>query len=373
MLQLFLEDIRLLPAVPAAAAQTYRQIAPALVEAVNQQLTNDPEIPALLGGNPLTLMYQNHENHARFLADVFSYQQLELLVRTVPWVYHAYHAHGFSYDYFPRALSAWRSTIAELLPADQQREILAVYRWLLDNHTQMVAYSQTPEVTRGIVLGELSPEALGMLSKLLQGEERGAVKLALLKADSQKNLKSLYLEMIQPAMYEVGALWEKGEVSVAQEHLCSALVNRIMAVTVPRFIPDESSLCRAVVTAAPNEFHEIGTRMVADLLELDGWEVDYLGANTPSADLVRHLLERKPFLLAISVSMPFNIDAAHEMIAAVRATPELQGLRIMVGGRLFQSAPELWRALEADGCAIDAAGAAQLARSWFETQAIPPS
>jgi methanogenic corrinoid protein MtbC1 len=42
---------------------------------------------------------------------------------------------------------------------------------------------------------------------------------------------------------------------------------------------------KAVITAAPNEFYEIGAWMISDILEFDGWEVRYLGANTPVNDL----------------------------------------------------------------------------------------
>jgi len=51
-------------------------------------------------------MYDNHLNHARFMANVFRFNAYTLLVKTVIWVYRSYHSHGFSFDYFPVELAA---------------------------------------------------------------------------------------------------------------------------------------------------------------------------------------------------------------------------------------------------------------------------
>jgi len=60
----------------------------------------------LIGYNPLRMMYDNHLNHARFMANVFRFNAYTLLVKTVIWVYRSYHSHGFSFDYFPVELAA---------------------------------------------------------------------------------------------------------------------------------------------------------------------------------------------------------------------------------------------------------------------------
>jgi methanogenic corrinoid protein MtbC1 len=121
-----------------------------------------------------------------------------------------------------------------------------------------------------------------------------------------------------------------------------------------------------VVTTVSEEFHELGAWMVADLLALDGWEVSYLGANTPAEDLLDMLCNRKPDLLALSSAMPFNLDRVHESIQALRARVELEAMRIMVGGRVFRSMEDLWRLTGADGWARDAQEAAALAARWWK-------
>jgi len=167
-------------------------------------------------------------------------------------------------------------------------------------------------------------------------------------------------------MYAIGRLWERGEISVAQEHLASALVARLMAVSYPNLEIVPSPKGRAVVTAAPNEFHETGARCVADLLALDGCEIHYLGANTPPAELRRYLRQIKPDLLAISVAMPFNLDSTQELVTAIKEDNTLKSLKVMVGGLAFAELPELWQLTMADGYAPDAKGAVALPRSWWQ-------
>ncbi|MGB9578426.1 MAG: cobalamin B12-binding domain-containing protein, partial [Halothiobacillaceae bacterium] len=149
-------------------------------------------------------------------------------------------------------------------------------------------------------------------------------------------------------------------------HFATSIVARIMSalyMRVPAPVHEKGS---ALVTSAPNEFHELGARMVADLLELDGWNVTFLGANTPVGDLIALAKILNPQIVAISVAMPFNIDVVQRTVASIRATPELSGVRIMVGGIAFSTYPSLVDSVGADGSAMDGASAVALANSWWE-------
>ncbi len=203
------------------------------------------------------------------------------------------------------------------------------------------------------------------LQALLRGDSQTCLEIGSRLTKTSAGLQTFYLEILQPAMYEVGRLWEEGEISVAQEHLASAMVARLMAILYPPLAVVQKPKGRAVVTAAPNEFHETGARCVADLLALDGWQIDYLGANTPSVDLLHHLLQNTPQVLALSVAMPFNLDITTDVITTIRQQPELANLKVMVGGLAFANLPELWQITGADGYAPHAKGAVELARTWI--------
>lgn len=365
MLAKCLQEAQGLPAVAPEAVQAYKAHLDGMVEWVNQAMAAHPEVHRLIGFNPLSMMYDNHLNHARFMASVFRFRAMALLVKTVVWVYRTYHSHGFSYDYFPAELAAWQQALTSFLEPSQSQAIVAIYQWLVDHHEVMVALAEEPVAAEPVGHPAWQAQREAFLQALLQGDSQTCLNIGSKITKTSTGLQSFYLEIIQPCMYEVGRLWERGEISVAQEHLASAQVARLMAVLFPNLELVPQPKGRAVVTATVNEFHETGARCVADLLALDGWQIAYLGANTPTADLISYLLQTHPQVLAISVAMPFNLDFAADTVTAIRLQPELAGLKVMVGGLAFSLVPELWQITGADGYAPQASDAVTLARSWW--------
>ncbi|WP_449244748.1 cobalamin B12-binding domain-containing protein [Desulfobacca acetoxidans] len=366
MLAQLIEEANRLPAVDPEAVRAYQEKSDLLLEQVNREVGAHPEAHRLIGYNPVEMMHTNHQNHARFMANVFKFRAYELLARMVVWVYRTYHAHGFDFDYFPVELSAWQQAVREHLDPGQTWAILAVYQWMLDRHEVMVILSQEKVLPVAALNPAWQETRVAFLQALLNGESSICLEIGEKIAKTAKGLQTFYLEVVQPCMYEIGALWERGEISVAQEHLTSAIIARVMAVLYPRLELMPQPKGRAVVTSVPNEFHETGARCVADLLALDGWQIHYLGANTPQGELLRYLQQVKPGLLVLSVAMPFNLDVAHELVAAVKEQPDFAGLNIMIGGLAFAIIPELWQITGAHGYAPDAKGAVELARTWWK-------
>jgi methanogenic corrinoid protein MtbC1 len=352
--------------VPADSAAAYRQQEDRLISDVDGRLAGRPEIGSLIGGNPLEVMAANHRHHARFMVNVFRFNHFHLLSRTVPWVYRAYHARGFSYEYFRAELAAWIEAVRKHLEPDTAEPILAVYEWLLDRHEEMVERSRVATIPPSRTDAAWQDVQKAFLASLLSGRADASVDLALRTVRQAADVTGFYLQVIQPCMYEVGERWERGEISVAQEHLATAIASRVMAALYPRFVLGKQTKGKALVSTVAEEFHELGAWMVADLLALDGWDVSYLGANTPTRDLVDMLRRLKPDLLALSSAMPFNLIRLDEVIEAARAQKELPGIRIMVGGRVFRDLEDLWHLTGADGWAPDAEQACLLARVWWE-------
>lgn len=123
---------------------------------------------------------------------------------------------------------------------------------------------------------------------------------------------------------------------------------------------------KVVITSAPNEYHEIGAWMISDLLEVAGWEVKYLGANTPQEDLLSCVRAFSPDILAISVTLPFNLDKAANIIEAMKNDPAFKETRVMLGGLGVRGAGNLWKTMQADGTAGNVKEAVELANHWYQ-------
>jgi MerR family transcriptional regulator, light-induced transcriptional regulator len=189
--------------------------------------------------------------------------------------------------------------------------------------------------------------ARSYLAALLRYERAAASDLIMWAVQNNASVKDIYQFVFEPCQYEIGRLWQSNVVSVPQEHYCTASTQVIMAQLYPYiFRVEKVSATKIVATCASGELHEMGARMLCDLLEMEGWSTIYLGANVPSAGIVKALRDSGSTVLAISASMTFHIPAVREMITAVR-TAQL-GTKIIVGGYLFKSAPNLWSEVGAD-------------------------
>jgi len=192
------------------------------------------------------------------------------------------------------------------------------------------------------------------LALLLAGGRREATAMVMQALDAGADIRRIYMDVFQHALHKVGTLWMRNEITVAQEHYCTASIQSAMALMYPRLFQGERKGLTAVAACVGGELHELGVRMVADFLEMEGWDTYYLGASTPDKDVVAALLDRKADLLAVSVTMPYNVHLVKRLIAAVRAEPGLAGLKIMAGGYPFAIDKDLFREVGADATASSA-------------------
>ncbi len=152
--------------------------------------------------------------------------------------------------------------------------------------------------------------------------------------DADPDLLSLYEDLVQRSLYEVGELWEQGKISVATEHLATAISEGLLNLTYPRLFASPRIGKSAVVTCVANEHHQIGGKMVADLFELHGWRGYFLGANTPVRDVLALLTAKRSDVVALSVATAFGLAEVINVAAVIRA--EFPGLPILVGGQALR-------------------------------------
>lgn len=193
------------------------------------------------------------------------------------------------------------------------------------------------------------PLAKEYLDLLLAGDRHGAARLVLDAASSGVDPRHIYVDIFQKVQYEVGRLWQMNKISVAQEHYCTAATQMVMSQMYPYiFSQRKRKGYRFVGASIGGDLHEIGIRIIADFLEMSGWDTFYLGANTPTPSIIKTLIERKADVLGVSATMTYHLSKVTDLIQAIRNHPECQHIKIMVGGRPFNIAPDLWKRVGAD-------------------------
>jgi len=360
------EEIEQYQYVPVNSAQAYRDRMFFLLEEVNRVMDARDDLDRLIGNNPRSRMYDNHRNHAAFMATVFALNNYGMLLSVVPWVYRAYASQGFSYDYFPVHLRAWQKVLEENLPPDDAAPLKGIYGRLIASHETFIALSRETTFLEIPAGNSRREEAtVRFLEAVLRGDSATSLTISSEQVAGAADLEDFYQWVVRPTMYRVGEMWERGEISVAKEHLASAVVNRILAAHYLDFVmKSDPTRGTVIVAASANEFHEIGARMVASAFELDGWNVEFLGADTPVEDLLEMVAEKRPFVLAVSATMPFNIEHVSRIIERVRALPVWVRPKIMIGGLAFRHLSDPSGLLGANGYAGDCAQAVDLVRKW---------
>lgn len=164
------------------------------------------------------------------------------------------------------------------------------------------------------------------------------------------SLATLYQSVITPAMHELGRLWEKGAITIADERLATVLTQQVLGALRPPVFADQNSeedstKPRAMLAAVQGEQHALGLRMAADLLEDLGFQTLYLGADVPTEALLQAVEELSPDLLGLSATMPESTPRLEDAVA--RMGGEHPRLNVMVGGQASAS-PRLGEATPVD-------------------------
>jgi MerR family transcriptional regulator, light-induced transcriptional regulator len=172
-----------------------------------------------------------------------------------------------------------------------------------------------------------------LLEALLKGEKKKSSEIVINLVENNLELEDIYEETIKKAMYKVGELWEYGKISVATEHLASAIVESNLNELYSRSEIKESNNKSVVLACIEKEFHQIGLKMVADIFEIFGWKTIMLGSNVPANELIDFISEIKPELVALSFSIYFNLNNLEKNLAEIN--DNFPDLKIIVGGQAF--------------------------------------
>lgn len=170
------------------------------------------------------------------------------------------------------------------------------------------------------------------LEAQLTGDRQRAVQLLI---DDGVNagvpVDDLLLHVITPAQREIGRLWEVNEVSVADEHVATAISQLAMSYLYSHAAPSDLRREHILIACVDGEWHDMGARIAADVLEHHGFSVCLLGPSVPTDDLIARVRQESPDIVLLSITMPTHVASLRSTFEALtRAYPLLP---VLVGGR----------------------------------------
>lgn len=179
---------------------------------------------------------------------------------------------------------------------------------------------------------------------LREGDERAATDVVVRLHAQQESVADLVGRLLVPALVRIGDDWASGDLSVAEEHRASEIVERIIA-TIDQRRPGRPR-GTVVVTAPPGELHGLPVSMAGAVLREDGWTVEMLGRDLPADALVQFVSEVLPDLVVLTVTMPSVLDAAEAVSVELTAA----GHDVLIGesGRPLSELVQAARAVRAE-------------------------
>jgi MerR family transcriptional regulator, light-induced transcriptional regulator len=168
------------------------------------------------------------------------------------------------------------------------------------------------------------------LSSLLGGDRVACAEIVNQTLSQGTPMRLVHLDLFQASLYEVGERWATNQISVAAEHLATAVTEGLLNELYPRLSSARRVGKTVIVAGLQPELHQVGGKIVADTFEMHGWDSRYLGANVPADELRRLVRETQPDLVALSLAIYFNLTRLRVAIDELRR--EFPNLPMVVGG-----------------------------------------
>lgn len=188
-------------------------------------------------------------------------------------------------------------------------------------------------------------EFLGML---LIGDSNQAKRIIKNYHDKGLDLLNMIIKVFIPTLIRIGDLWEKNEISVAQEHYSSALIEKLLDYLSELEPVNEQRVFKALFMVPGGEEHTLSLKMAAEFFRRKGWSIIYIGRSIPLESLVRIVKDRKPDLLVLSVLTKAGSNSCGYLVQALKSELDFKKPYILVGGRGIDSKIEAIDLIGAD-------------------------
>ena len=147
----------------------------------------------------------------------------------------------------------------------------------------------------------------------------------------QSSVTSFYDNILRPAMYQIGELWDAKKLDVGDEHIASNTAMHLIENIGTK--PKTKSKGKTILICTPDgEYHAIPCFMMETYFSLNGYDVINLAPSAPSNSIINHISEKKPDLILISVTLKDHIKSCDRLIKNIKKFK----VPIVIGGQALQ-------------------------------------
>jgi methanogenic corrinoid protein MtbC1 len=177
------------------------------------------------------------------------------------------------------------------------------------------------------------------------------------------SVESVYVNLLAPAARKLGVFWEEDSEDFVEVTMGLWRIQEVLhelALRVPPHSRSGHGRRSALFSTMPGEQHSLGTLMISECFQRAGWDTDVLMEPT-QAELMDMLAQRPFDLIGLTISNDCSQNMLCGLIKSIRSVSSNQQIRVMIGGRFVNENPSLIDECSADGTAIDATTAIDVA------------
>jgi MerR family transcriptional regulator, light-induced transcriptional regulator len=192
--------------------------------------------------------------------------------------------------------------------------------------------------------------AVGFLEEGLaavEGLDAAALEGVLRRALVVHGVRGYATGVVLPMLRHLGDAWEASGTGVAQEHLASAVIRRLLGEVIAESrVP--AAAPALVAATLPNQMHEFGVLLAGVMATAAAWRVIYLGANVPPEEIALAVRRTGALVVVLGITEPVDDALLPGELRRLQAGL-ITGVEVIAGG---PAASGLSGLLESEGCRV---------------------
>ena len=288
-------------------------------------------------------LYYILEYHQQIVINFLYFNEKDILENYLFWLYRVYYTRQLDLDFLLVVYEYWKKGFKRYLNKVNCYELDQMYDFLISNHKDI------KQLALKDIDIYLDDEVETLYNLLINGKEEEVKTLIETNSNSIDDFIDFFSNKLVKALQKVGYMWEVSKLSVAKEHISSAIIEKLCLKQLEKFIQEDSKSQMVLLSNAPNEFHSMGLKILAKILEKKGYKVLTMkNSKTLKEDIVRAVYDFDISYLMFGISLSINLYNMAMIIDYIKKERKTKGFHIIIGGNACEALTKPKELLKAD-------------------------
>lgn len=284
-------------------------------------------------------LYDQLSYHQKLLVGACEFQSSTILFDYLQWRCRVLQARGISQEYLSFEYEQWQKSLWLYLFEPYATEFQHLYEQCITFCSTSFQESSLYECQHEMPIKQLT-------DALLESNEEKASLIFAAELKRYENFLTFFDNLIHPTMTLIGSLWECGKISVAKEHLATAIIERLCERFAPKNQPYPLQPSQqpplALVIKPQTQLHTMGIKLIQSLFEAKGYRCAHIDLEENTLEASNAAILFNPAFIVCSISLPIFIPIMQRFIDKLKSDKIFQG-KIIVGGQaLYRTSPPIY-------------------------------